>query len=204
MELRVTSELIQNLPVINITGERIALGPLRRDLIPTINRWRNDFYIDRTTGDLARGVTLEETEAWYDRAATSNEAYWFIIYEIDGWRPIGRTDLFEINWRDRTCIYGIMICEADARGKGYGTETTRLMLDYAFTALGLHNVMLDVSEYNLAGRRAYEKAGFREIGRRRESDLLNGRRYDLIMMDCLATEFESPVLGRIFAPDERR
>jgi RimJ/RimL family protein N-acetyltransferase len=39
----------------------------------------------------------------------------------------------------------------DCRGKGYGTGTTRLMLDYAFTALGLHNVMLTVFEFNSAG-----------------------------------------------------
>lgn len=191
-------------PVVNIVGERIALGPLRRDLIPEYQRWRNDFYVARTTGDLPKPVTLDAQEAWYERAAGSTDAHWFVIYEIDGWRPIGRTDLFEIDWRNRTTLYGITIGEADARGKGYGTEVTRLMLDYAFTALGLHSVMLDVSEYNLAGRRAYEKAGFREIGRRRQSDLLNGHLYDLIMMDCIATEFESPVLGRIFAPDERR
>jgi RimJ/RimL family protein N-acetyltransferase len=199
-----TTDAAQTLPIINIVGERIALGPLRRDLIPTYQRWRNDFYVARTTGDLPKPVTLEEQEAWYERAATSPDAHWFIIYEIDGWRPIGRTDLFEIDARNRSALYGIMISEADARGKGYGTETTRLMLDYAFTALGLHSVMLDVSEYNLAGRRAYEKAGFREIGRRRQCDLLNGHFYDLIMMDCIATEFESPVLSKVFAPDEAR
>jgi hypothetical protein len=49
--------------------------------------------------------------------------------------------------------------EADYRGRG---------LDYAFTALGLHNVMLSVHEFKHAGRRAYGKAGFREVGRRRE------------------------------------
>jgi RimJ/RimL family protein N-acetyltransferase len=189
-------------PIVNIRGEHVALGPLRRDLIPEYYRWRNDFFVQRTTGDLPRPVTLEERLAWYEQAATSSDVYWFIIYEIATWRPIGRTDLFEVNRRDRSAYFGLMIGEADCRGKGYGTETTRLMLDYAFTALGLHNVMLEVSEYNLAGRRAYEKAGFREIGRRRQSDLLQGRLWDLILMDCIATEFESPVLGKVFVPDE--
>jgi RimJ/RimL family protein N-acetyltransferase len=55
-----------------------------------------------------------------------------------------------------------------------------------------------VAEYNLAGRRAYEKAGFREFGRRRQSDILNGVVYDEIYMDCIAAEFESQVLGRVF------
>jgi RimJ/RimL family protein N-acetyltransferase len=78
------------------------------------------------------------------------------------------------------------------------------MIDYAFTALGLNNVMLTVSEYNLAGRRAYEKAGFREFGRRREADTIGGQLYDEIFMDIIASEFESPVLGEIFVPDEPR
>ncbi|MFP5354372.1 MAG: GNAT family N-acetyltransferase, partial [Gemmatimonadota bacterium] len=43
--------------------------------------------------------------------------------------------------------------------------------------------------------RAYEKAGFTEIGRRRQCLWLAGRPWDLIYMDCLATEFTSPVLG---------
>lgn len=75
------------------------------------------------------------------------------------------------------------------------------MLDYAFTALGLHSVMLTAYEYNLVGWRAHEKAGFREFGRRRQSHWMGGRYWDEIYMDCLATEVASPVLDRVFVPD---
>ena len=78
------------------------------------------------------------------------------------------------------------------------------MVDYAFTALGLHNVMLAVYEFNLAAVRVYEKVGFKEIGRRRKSKFMGGEFWDEIFMDCLANEFESPVLGKVFAPDEPR
>ncbi len=71
-------------------------------------------------------------------------------------------------------------------------------------ALGLHSVMLTVAEFNLAGHRAYEKAGFREFGRRRQCRWLGGRLWDDVSMDCIAAEFTSPVLGRVFAPDEPR
>jgi len=83
--------------------------------------------------------------------------------------PIGRTGLGDIDYRDRRACFGLEIGEADYRGRGYGTETVRLMLDYAFTALGLHNVDLETWEYNRAAQRAYAKAGFREIGRRRQA-----------------------------------
>jgi RimJ/RimL family protein N-acetyltransferase len=68
------------------------------------------------------------------------------------------------------------------------------MLDYAFVALGLHCVHLSVHSYNERGIRAYTRAGFKVAGRWREAHRLGGRAYDVILMDCLATEFQSPVL----------
>jgi diamine N-acetyltransferase len=191
-------------PILNIIGEKVALGPLVREHIPLHTRWINDFFVMRTFGDPPRPRTVESVTAWFERAAVADDALWFTIYERAGWRPVGRTDLFEIDWRHGTALWGLLIGEADARGKGYGTEVARLMLDYAFTGLGMHNVRLDVDEFNIAGRRAYERAGFKEFGRRREATVLAGRRWDLISMDCLASEFESPVLSQIFRPDEPR
>jgi diamine N-acetyltransferase len=191
-------------PVVNILGERVALGPLAREHIPLIARWRNDFHVQRTFGDIPRGRTIEAITAKYESAATGSDAYWFMIYERETWRPIGHTDLFDLDWRGRTCTFGILLGEADARGKGYGTEATRLMLDFAFTALGLHSVLLYTDSYNLAGQAAYRKAGFKEFGRRRQCSFLNGELHDFVYMDCLATEFTSPVLSRIFVADTPR
>jgi RimJ/RimL family protein N-acetyltransferase len=128
----------------------------------------------------------------------------FTIYERATWRPIGTCGLHDLDHRNRTAEFGILIGEADARGKGYGTEATRLMLDYAFTALGVHNLMLRVFAYNRAGIRAYQKAGFREFGRRREAVWMAGRLWDVVYMECLATGFTSPVLADVFAPDAAR
>ncbi len=54
---------------------------------------------------------------------------------------------------------------------------------------------------NPAGIRAYEKAGFKEIGRRRECRMMGGKLWDEIHMDCLSSEFESPGLRQPYAPD---
>ena len=48
------------------------------------------------------------------------------------------------------------------------------------------------------------QAGFKVFGRRRETQLMGGRRWDTIYMDALASEFTSPVLAAIFAPDVPR
>jgi diamine N-acetyltransferase len=212
-------------PIITMRAERVALGSLRRDLVPRAARWINDLGTVRNLGPIRGPITEEAELAWFERAIADGAAAHFTIYapvswatgepvydpstsddDYPGpaWLPIGTTALEGIDWRNRTAEFGIMIGEAGARGRGYGTETARLMLDYAFTALGLHSVMLRVHEFNAAGAAAYRRAGFREFGRRREAQWMGGRPWDTLYMECLASEFASPYLAPIFAPDPPR
>jgi diamine N-acetyltransferase len=187
-------------PIINIVADKVALGPPRRDLVPLYQRWINDFEVTRTLAAGMRPVTREAEEGWYERVSTSERDAVFTIYERTTLRPIGSTGLHNIDHFNRTADFGIVIGEKDCWGKGYGTEVTALVLDYGFTSLGLHNVMLSAYSHNERGIRAYTRAGFRIIGRRREAYRLSGRAHDVVLMDCLATEFQSPVLHRLL-PD---
>jgi RimJ/RimL family protein N-acetyltransferase len=188
-------------PVISVSGALVALGPPRRELLATYLRWRNDFDVMRQLGDV-EPLTLAQEIARYEALAGDADTIRFTIYELPGMRPIGSTSFNDIDWAGRAAQFSILIGEADARGKGYGTEATRLMLDYAFTALGLHSVWLRVFAFNPAARRAYEKAGFREFARRGAAQHMGGTYWDVIYMDCLATDFDSPVLKDVFKPDE--
>jgi len=190
-------------PVVNVTGGRLALGPLRGDLLPTYHRWNNDFSMSRTLRS-SQPWTTAQVAARLDALDADEHSVNFTIYRRADWRPLGNVALIDVDWRARTAELLLFIGEADCRGRGYGTEATRLILDYAFTALGLHSVWLRVYAFNLAGQRAYEKAGFRVIGRRRECQLMGGKLWDVIYMDCLASEFASSFLHTIFAPDESR
>ncbi len=189
------SDRTEGWPVVNVVGERVALGPLRRDLLPLYHRWDNDFPTQRNLGGCGPMTEEQELER-YETDGRSERDAWFTVYERSTWRPIGKAGLTGINYPNRRAGLRLVIGEPECRGKGYGTEATRLVLDYAFTALGLHSVMLVVFEWNEAARRAYENAGFREFGRRRECRWMGGRFWDEVQMDCLATEFESPVLER--------
>ncbi|HEY8598347.1 MAG TPA: GNAT family protein [Thermomicrobiales bacterium] len=190
-------------PDTTIVGAKAQLGPLRRDLVPLYQRWVNNLGTQRTLGGLPIPITYERELARYNRLSAANEAL-FTIYVRETGQPIGITELKEIDRRCRTANFVIFIGEPGARGRGYGTETTLLILDYAFTTLGLHNVDLQVYECNLAGLRAYERAGFRTVGRRRQSYWMGGRFWDTIYMDCLASEFVSPAPSVIFVADMLR
>lgn len=182
-------------PILNIIGEKVALGPHRRDLLPLYQRWINDFEVRVNLGGRVGPMTLEAEEGWYDGAAKSpGDNIHFTIYEKETLRSLGTTALHDVNHFHRSAEFGIMIGEKDCWGKGYGTETARLMLDYGFGRLGLHNIMLRVFSVNERAVRAYLRAGFQEIGRRRECLRTGSAVCDEIYMDCLAGDL-SPALA---------
>ena len=185
-------------PILNVVGEKVALGPLRRDLVPLYDRWFNDFDAGLAYFLQLRPHSREAREEWYERLAKDDpETVEFLIYERATLRPIGKTALDQINLFDRTASFGIIIGEKDCWGKGYGTETAVLMLDYGFSLLGLNNIMLTVDAYNERAIRAYRRAGFKEFGRRREARRRGSQSYDVVYMDCIAAEFNSPALYRL-------
>lgn len=189
-----------------LVGKRTALGPLRLDLAPRYARWLNSAEV--RPGVLFSGLlTLEAEEAFVQRAskrssAFSPEAVYFTIYDLAEVAPIGVTSLEKIDHQHGRAELGIVLGER--RGQGHGSEATRLVLDWGFHVLGLRNVLLEAFSWNVAALAAYERAGFREAGRRRGALLSMGRRCDGVLMDAVPDDFESPVLGALVPEPLRR
>ena len=176
-------------PITNIVGEKVAMGPIRRDLTHLFQMWSNDFEVRRFMGPM-RPTSLESIEDMYASIRKDENQSYFTVYEKSELRPIGNAGLADINHAHRTAEFFIMIGDKESWGKGYGTEVTRLVLEYGFACLGLHNIFLWVFATNERGIRAYRRAGFRMAGRWRQAKRRGDRAYDLVLMDCLATEFQ--------------
>jgi RimJ/RimL family protein N-acetyltransferase len=189
-------------PPVTLVGELVALGPAHKGLLPLLWKWESDLELSTLTGDPTRPMTPEAIEQLYELySKAGQDSTLFAIYERTTMRPIGTGGLMSINHLHRTAEFGIGIGEHDCWGKGYGTEATRLLLDYAFNVLALHNVMLRVFSYNQRAIRAYQRAGFREIGRRLQAQRIGSQVYDVVLMDCIATNFGESVLRRRLPDD---
>ncbi len=191
-ELHETSMSAPSDPVVNIRGERVALGPLHRGLLPLIERWDNDFRTVDLGGADPRPISADEIAAGWEPLLRGEREDWlgFAIYALPELRPIGIANIRDFGNPHGTAEFGITIGDASDRGQGFGTEATRLLLDYAFTVLGVHNVWLDTPAYNAGAIRAYEKAGFEREGLLRSAALIDGERVDLVAMGILRDEFE--------------
>jgi RimJ/RimL family protein N-acetyltransferase len=100
----------------------------------------------------------------------------------------GNIGLWGARPKDRCATLGIAL-GLEHTDRGYGTDAVRVIVGYGFREMGLHRIQLEVAPFNLAGIRAYEKAGFAEEGRHRESVLHDGRWYDEVLMSILDHEW---------------
>jgi diamine N-acetyltransferase len=179
-----------------VVGEKVALGPLRRDLAAAYARWMNQPEV--RSGLHQMGIaTPQSQEKWVDEnlekgAKGEPESVEFTIYDRTDSTPVGTAGLFGISHVHGTAKFGIAIGER--RGQGLGTEATRLALDFAFHVLQLRNVLLEALEWNVAGLTAYEGAGFRRVGVRRGAAMSRGRPTNVVIMDAIPEDFGASVL----------
>jgi len=64
------------------------------------------------------------------------------------------------------------------------------MLTVGFRELGLHAVSAWTLETNIGGQRVLEALHFKPIGRQRQCHYIDGRPYDRLLFDLLATEHQ--------------
>ena len=120
---------------------------------PEIAEWNGSSPL-RTPFWLFKRFVLAETKR-KDRLA-------FIVLDEKG-KYLGTVELYDILPGEQATL-GILIGRKDRWGQGYGTEAVRAALAYAFGPLGLKRVRLRTFAHNLRARRAFKKAGFREVG----------------------------------------
>ena len=165
-----------------IPGERIFLSQVLKEDVPQIARWKSDLEMTALMSTIGDSFTLEQVQAWQERLSRETPIRSFAIVVREGERLIGDCWLTHVEQQHGLAELGIAIGEKAAWGKGYGTEAVQLLTEYAFTFLGLHSLYLWHQGFNVRGHRAYLKAGFEETGRLRRATLLDGVRYDRILM----------------------
>ena len=89
----------------------------------------------------------------------------------------------------------IIIGEKDKWGKGYGTETGRLLLNYAFLRLGFHRVSIGVVGFNEKALKFWEDLGFKKEGVHRDEYYCDNEFSDFVMMSILEDEFRALYKG---------
>ncbi|MER7750759.1 GNAT family N-acetyltransferase [Kitasatospora sp. NPDC097643] len=117
-------------PKILLTGDKLALGLTRAEMLPQYHRWETD--PGSVMGYGAQlPVTIEARRARWERNSQDRAHSAFEVIRLDDGEPVGMS-ILNVNFRKQTSEF-ILGLAPQARGCGYATEATRLTVDWGFT-----------------------------------------------------------------------
>lgn len=141
---------------------------------PDVNRYLEVRFLPPCTVDeLARFIT--ETN-------DSVHSLMLGIFLRSNDRHVGNIKLGPIDWHHATGDIGLLIGDKQEWGKGHASIAISLLVEYAFTQLGIAKLTAGCYSENEGSRRAFLKAGFIEEGRRISQWLVGATRQDGILL----------------------
>ncbi|MDX6275128.1 MAG: hypothetical protein QOJ92_2338 [Frankiales bacterium] len=167
-----------------LTGERLQLSVATEEHLQDYLQMLNDPEARALTGT-HRSFTPDEIERWLRSRAAQVDRLDLVAARLSDGAFIGEAVVNEYDADNESASYRIALSGPGVFGQGYGTEMTRLVVDYVFDQVGLHRLSLEVFEHNPRAQRVYEKCGFQVEGRLRQALRWDGRRYDGIVMSIV-------------------
>lgn len=151
------------------TGPQIEFKAMRLEDALSIHAYASDADVSRYIGwNLMH--TLEETTTYVEemmRRERVETHLYASIFERDSGVLIGTGMLFNFDDEASQAEIGYVFHKA-YWGKGYASETIRVITDFAFEKLGLHKVHASVVAANIGSARVLEKNGYALEGRLRD------------------------------------
>ena len=183
-----------------LIGEKCYLSPVTMEDAEKWTEWFNDLEVALRTGHEAYTPLPLDKHRELINSYIQYQENVFTIVDLETNNPIGQCILYDLVPVDGTAQVSITVGEKEYWDNGYGYDALTLLLDYGFNLLNLNNIMLRTYSFNERSISCYKKAGFKEIGRRRQARVIGRAKYDLVYMDILAEEFVSvfvaPTLAR--------
>jgi RimJ/RimL family protein N-acetyltransferase len=171
-----------------LQGERIRLRPVQESDLPRFVEWLQDREVIRWLERMGEPPTLEDEYEWYYSKRSDRDNVMWSIETLDG-RLMGNVEL-RLKPPSRRAEMGIAVQDRTQWNKGYGTESVRLVLGYAFGDLDLNRVELTADEANARAIRCYEKCGFVREGLLRQHRKIGGRFGNTVVMGILKVEWK--------------
>ena len=176
-----------------LRGRSVLLRGVERADVPQLHEWSGADPAAFALTSAAPWVpkTVADALAAYDsnERFRPRDAHVPFAVEAEG-ALAGTVTLWGIDTLSRSGNLGIAL-GPHARGRGWGSDASRVLLGYAFRLRGLHRVQLQVLATNEAAVRAYEAVGFVHEGRRRESAWVDGAYVDELFMGLLEPEWRA-------------
>jgi len=133
----------------------VSIKPMTRQMC---HEFYQKFQNDPAIGHYYEYVYSPEiVDRYFDTNSVTDRKLFAIMV---GDKIVGECKLKNIDLEKRECSMGIHLQNDGVKGKGYGTQAERLVLQYAFEELGMVAVNADAALKNTRSQHVLEKVGF--------------------------------------------
>ncbi len=142
----------------NLIGSKVILKPMTLSLC-------HEVYRNYVPDPMMTDKPFSYTKEWVNQhfaMRNGDPARRFFAVTVDG-RAIGEIQVKYLNFVVKKGNIGITLINDSVKGKGYGTEAERLIIQYAFQKLKLNVLYADAVLRNTRSQHIMEKLGFRYV-----------------------------------------
>jgi diamine N-acetyltransferase len=138
-----------------------------------------------------RKYVAQWTQAMHETALTNPDLRHLIVEHPENHAPVGYLILAGLDSPHQSIEFRrIVITDKE---KGYGRDTLRLVMQFAFEKQGVNRLWLDVKDHNTRARNLYRSEGFMEEGTLRECFKTADGFESLVIMSMLRSEYTTSV-----------
>ncbi len=135
-------------------------------------------------------ISYEFQKSFIDENLKPNgELFNFAIESLESGDYIGGCGINHLDRKNSVATIGLWLGK-EFHGKGFGSDTLRVLCKFIFEEMNIHKVKLNYFEFNEAGKKCYEAVGFKEEGRNRKELYRYGRYFDTINMGLFKSELK--------------
>lgn len=165
-------------------GVRVTLRRVQQGDAPKLAQWKNDPLVREMAVGWDAEITLENQEKDILESLDSPQEMYAMIIIRDNRRPIGYV---RVNWLDSTGKFvWLRYVLGEERGKGFAKDALSAMIDWLFTAKGVHRIDAEVYEYNEASINLLHSLRFKHEGTKRQAHFEKGKYNDVRVYGLLS------------------
>lgn len=168
-----------------LIGDKIILRAIEERDLELLRKLINDSEIQRETLGWSLPVSEYHQKQWFYNSRNDNSSIRWVISTQNG-KALGIAMLSNIDWKNRSSNIGIKLVQSE-QGKGIGSESYKLIIDYAFGELQMNRIEAEVIEYNISSIKLHEKLGFLKEGVKRKRIFQKGKYHNTVILSLLAS-----------------
>ncbi len=139
--------------------------------IDLLYKWENDtttWIAGTTLTPFSKQVLAKYLETAHLDIFEAKQLRLMIDLKTEKNRTIGSIDVFDFEPFHNRAGLGILIASKADRGKGYASVAIKILINYCFEILGMHQLYCNISADNKVSIKLFQSCGFKTIGLKKD------------------------------------